>query len=107
LPSLGTVSFTGGHNESELFYRFTSFTDPGSIFRVDLNTFAQQKISQSKLPIKTDDLITDQVWFTSKDGTKVPMFMVRKKDVLASPNDKPNKPIPTVLHGYGGFNTVL
>ena len=52
-------------------------------------------------------MTTDQVWFTSKDGTKVPMFLIRRKDVLKSPNQAPEKPIPTILYGYGGFNQVL
>ena len=50
-----------------------------------------------------DDYHTDQVFYKSKDGTKVPMFLIRKKSTLASLDSKPAKPIPTMLYGYGGF----
>ena len=49
---------------------------------------------------------TDQVFYTTKDGTKVPMFMVRKKRVLPSLSSRPKKPIPVWIYGYGGFNKV-
>lgn len=47
--------------------------------------------------------MTDQVWYTSKDGTRVPMFIVRKKSLLPTINSKPHKPLPTILYAYGGF----
>lgn len=53
------------------------------------------------------DFATDQVFYTSKDGTKVPMFMVKKKTTLPTLDTKPEKPIPTVLYGYGGFNISI
>lgn len=88
LPDLGTIMTSHGkHDSDELFYKFGSFTDPGSAWRVDMNTMEQQKIGVTKLSddsINTDDFTTDQVWYTSKDGTKVPIFMVRKKTTLPS-----------------------
>jgi len=54
-----------------------------------------------------DEFATDQVWYKSKDGTKVPMFIVRKKSNLPSIDDVPDKPLVTLLYGYGGFNVAL
>lgn len=51
------------------------------------------------------DFATDQVWYESKDGTKVPMFIVRKKSALPSIDSKPSAPLTTIMYGYGGFNT--
>jgi len=80
------------------------------MYKVDLNSFEVERIGVTKLAASApniDDLITDQVWFTSKDGTKVPMFMVRRKDVLPTPDSVPETPIPTILYGYGGFNISI
>ena len=55
------------------------------------------------LSLNLTDFTTDQAWYTSKDGTKVPMFLIRKKSVLPSIEKKAKRPIPTILYGYGGF----
>lgn len=109
-PDIGSImGWTGKFDSTELFYKFSSFADPGSIYRVDLNTFEQTTILVTKLAggIDTSDFITDQVWYESKDGTKVPMFCVRKKSVLPDITKPADKPIPTLLYGYGGFSISL
>lgn len=109
LPGLGAIpKVSGDHEDTEIFFQFTSFTDPRSVWRVDMNQMNLQEIMTTKLsnfaPNMTD-FATDQVWFESKDGTKVPMFIVRKKSILPSLDAKPAAPLPTILYGYGGFNT--
>ena len=99
LPEIGTVTgISGKQNDSELFYSFTSFTCPGKIFKLNVNNLQPKVYSTVKLPFKTDEFITDQVFFASKDGTKIPMFVVHKKGLKL---DGLN---PLLLYGYGGFN---
>lgn len=111
LPDLGTVgSIFCKHDSDELFFLFTSFTDPGSSYHVDMNSFAIETVSKTKLSESSPDIsnfVTDQIWYKSKDGTEVPMFVVRKKSTLPSVDQKPEKPIPTILYGYGGFNVPI
>ena len=111
LPDIGSVAaLAGKHDSSEMMFKFTSFTDAGSAWRVDLNTFNTENIGVTKLgdaSIKLEDFVTDQVFYPSKDGTMVPMFMVRKKSTLATTADVPAKPILTTLYGYGGFNISI
>lgn len=104
------VGFSGKHDDSELLYKFSSFTDPGSAYRIDMNTFSEERLHVTKLAEGSPDVtefVTDQVFYNSKDGTKVPMFLVRKKSTLASLDMTPAEPIPTLLYGYGGFNISL
>jgi len=105
---VGAVS--ARHDSKELFFLFTSFTDPGSSYRVCMDTFEVETVAQTKLSASSPDIrefVTDQIWYKSKDGTEVPMFVVRKKSVLPSVDDRPEKPIPTLLYGYGGFNVPI
>lgn len=111
LPDIGTVaSIDCKHDSDELFFMFTSFTDPGSSYRVDMNNYDMNMVTKTKLSENSPDIsqfVTDQIWYKSKDGTEVPMFVVRKKSTLGSVDDKPDKPIPTILYGYGGFNVSI
>lgn len=98
----------GKYNESKLEVKINDFISPGAAYEVDLNTpnFDVKLVRQSELPDKTfksEDFVQDQVFYKSKDGTKVPMFIIRKKTTLGSLDQKPDKPIPTLLYGYGGF----
>lgn len=109
-PDIGSImGWTGKHDSNELFYKFSSFADPGTNLRVNLDTFEQETILMTKLAggVDTSEFITDQVWYESKDGTKVPMFCVRKKSVLPDITKAAEKPIPTILYGYGGFSIPL
>jgi prolyl oligopeptidase len=71
-----------------------------------METYEVKSLRRPKLEhlsLNLADFATDQAWFESKDGTKVPMFLIRKKSVLPSVDNPPEKPIPTILYGYGGF----
>ena len=101
-PSLGTVSSIGGDwDQSEAYFSFSTYHIPPTIYREDTATGQQFVWAKSQIPVDSDKFEVRQVWFTSKDGTKVPMFLVHKKDLL---RDGEN---PTILYGYGGFNISL
>lgn len=102
LPALGTVSsLSGRRNDPDLFFHYTSFTVPGRIYRYNFQTRSLSVWRQPKLPFNPDDYETRQVFYTSKDGTRVPMFLSHRKGLA------PNGKIPTLLYGYGGFNISL
>ncbi len=102
LPGIGSVSgFTGKEDESELFYSFMSFTYPTSNFRYDLATGKSQVFNRPQMAFNPDDYETKQVFYPSKDGTKIPMFITAKKGVTLNGNN------PTLLYGYGGFDIPL
>ena len=99
LPTLGRVGGFGGHNDSrETFYTFTSFTYPPTTFRYDIATGASTLYRKTEVPFDPDRFETRQVFYTSKDGTRVPMFIVSRKG-LALDGQR-----PTLLYAYGGFN---
>lgn len=100
LPGIGTaVGFAGKFEDSETFFSFTSFNRPTTIYRYDVKTGSKSVWAAPKLAFKPDDYKVDQVFYTSRDGTRVPMFIVRKSDVTG--------PAPTLLYGYGGFDVSL
>jgi prolyl oligopeptidase len=103
LPEIGSVGgFSGEKDENEFFYSLTSFTNPNTIFRVEnINEAKPEMYFETKLAVPCKDLVTEQVWYTSKDGTKVPMFIVHKKGIKLDGNN------PTLLYGYGGFNVPV
>lgn len=99
LPGIGQASgFAGGPDATETFYRFGSFTTPNTIYRMDLTNGTSEVFKAPKVDFDPADFVVEQEWYTSKDGTKVPMFIVHRKDVDSS------SPRPTLLYGYGGFN---
>jgi len=102
LPGLGTVGSLDGDDTSGIaYFTYTSFFDPPGIWRCDLTTGTVEPVA---LPANTPDtagLITEQVWYSSADGTRVPMFIIRRADL---PRDGAR---PTLLTGYGGFNIAL
>ncbi len=102
LPALGTASGFGGKKEHKtLFYVFTSFTYPPTIYKYQVEDGTSEIFRKTKVPFNPEDYVTHQVFYTSKDGTEVPMFLVHKKGI--------NKNIknPVFLYGYGGFNVSL
>ena len=101
-PTFGTVSFSTDKDQQEVFYRFNSFTYPGAIFSYDMNT-GNSELLMSAAPegFNPEEYVTEQVFYTSKDRTKVPMFLVYKKGLL---KDGKN---PVFLYGYGGFNIAM
>jgi prolyl oligopeptidase len=99
LPGLGTASgISGRWNSNEAFFSFRSFVTPQTIYRYDVQTGKSELWARPKVPFKSDDFEVKQVWSTSKDGTKVPMFLVHKKGL------QPDGKLPVLLYGYGGFN---
>lgn len=99
LPGLGTASgFTGKRKDRETFYSFTSYTTPTEIFRYDFDKGASALLFKPKAKFNPDDYMTEQVFYKSADGTRVPMFVSYKKGMK---RDGQN---PTYLYGYGGFD---
>ena len=102
LPGLGSASGPEGRWDSdEAFFSFRSYVTPQSIYRYEVATGKTELWAQPRVPFKPEDFEVNQVWYASKDGTKIPMFLVHKKGI------KPNGKLPTLLYGYGGFNVSL
>lgn len=102
LPGLGSTSgFGGKKNDKETFYSFTSFTAPGTIYRYDILSGKSTVFRQPQVDFNPDLYETKQVFYNSKDGTRVPMFITYKKGIKLDGNN------PTYLYGYGGFNISL
>ena len=102
LPGMGTVTgFRGRQEDRETFYRFTGFTTPGTIYRYDVETNSTTVFREPVVGFDPDVYATEQVFYRSKDGTQVPMFITHKKG-LARDGDR-----PTYLYGYGGYNIPL
>ena len=101
-PGIGTASgFGGRQSDTETFYSFASFATPPSIFRYDMVTGQSTLWRQAKVKFQPDDYVVKQVFYSSKDGTKVPMFIAHHKDTTLDGKR------PTLLYGYGGFNISL
>jgi prolyl oligopeptidase len=101
-PTLGTATGFGGKRDyMETFYAFSSFATPPSIFRYDMKTGKSTVFYQAKVKFNPDDYEVKQVFYPSKDGTKIPMFLTAKKGLKLDGSN------PTLLYGYGGFNIPL
>ena len=100
LPAIGNVfSVSGRYDRNEIFFGFQSFTVPPSVYRIDLTGVQSTLWAKVDAPsIDSSQYDVQQVWYTSKDGTKIPMFVVNKKGI------EKNGKNPTLLTGYGGFN---
>jgi prolyl oligopeptidase len=102
LPGIGSAAGFGGKRaDTETFYSFSSFAVPPSIYRYDLITRKSRLIRRSKVDFDPEQYVTEQVFYTSKDGTRVPMFITYKKGIKRDGSN------PTLLYGYGGFNIPL
>jgi len=103
LNGLGTANgFTGKPGDPETFYSFASFNRPAGIYRMDLSTGKMQPFALPKLTFDPNAYVVEQRFYTSKDGTRVPMFLVRKRAVAEA-----GRAVPTMLYGYGGFDIAL
>lgn len=101
-PAIGSASgFRGQASDTETFYSFSSFVLPPTIYRYDLLTGESQEIRQAKVDFEPTQYEVEQVFYESKDGTRVPMFISHKKGIKLDGNN------PTLLYGYGGFNIPL
>ncbi len=99
LPGVGSASgFVGDPDRDEAYYAFTSFTVPNQVYKTSIKRATSELWSEIELPIDTREMEVEQVWYPSKDGTKVSMFIVRKKGIALDGSH------PTLLYGYGGFN---
>jgi len=102
LPTYGTVSFSTTSRSPEVFYAFSSFVYPSASYTYDMATGKSAPLRSSEVAgLNPDDYVTEQVFYTSSDGTKVPMFLTYRKDLK---RDGTN---PVYLYGYGGFNITL
>ncbi len=102
LPGLGSAGgFGGKRHDTETFYSYTSFTTPGTIYRYDMITGKSTVFRQPEVDFNPNDYETKQVFYQSKDGTRVPMFITHKKGIKLDGNN------PTYLYAYGGFNNSM
>jgi prolyl oligopeptidase len=98
-PALGSASgFGGRHDDTETFYSFTNYTTPGSIYRYDVATGKSTLFREPKVDFDPAQFEAKQVFYTSRDGTKVPLMIVAKKGIKLDGTN------PTILYGYGGFD---
>ena len=102
LPTLGSIiETTGKVDQSELFFNFTSYLFPTSVYRYDFTSEQVTQLFAPEIAFNPSDYETEQVFYPSKDGTRIPMFLTHKKGLV---KDGTN---PTLLYGYGGFNISL
>jgi len=102
LPGIGTaVGFGGKRSDTETFYSFSSYTTPGTIYRYDLSSGSNSVFRAPKVSFDPADYETKQIFYRSKDGTRVPMFISCRKGT------KLNGQNPTLLYGYGGFDISI
>jgi prolyl oligopeptidase len=102
LPALGSIpAISGRPADSEFFVDIETFTRPATPFRYDFATGQLAAFTSPRPPVDPDDYETKQVWYASKDGTRVSMFLVHRRDVTVDGER------PTLLYGYGGFNVSL
>ncbi|MCI0363361.1 MAG: prolyl oligopeptidase family serine peptidase, partial [Phycisphaerales bacterium] len=101
-PGLGSAGgFSGKRTDMDTFYGYSSFITPPSTYRYDLVTGKSTLLQQAKVDLNPSEYETKQIFYQSKDGTKVPMFIVHRKDIRLDGSN------PTLLYGYGGFNIPL
>lgn len=101
LPGLGSVGFSSDKDDRECFFTFTSFTVPGAVYRYDIGQNTYSLLRAPKVGFDADAFVTDQVFYPSKDGTRIPMFLTYKKGLKRDGHN------PVYLYGYGGFNISL
>ncbi|MBU1009374.1 MAG: prolyl oligopeptidase family serine peptidase, partial [Bacteroidetes bacterium] len=102
LPAIGTLAgFSGEKGDSLAFFGFTSFTFPSSVYTYNMDSHTSAVYTKSDVDFDPEAYTTEQVFYPSKDGTKIPMFLVYKKGLVKNGNN------PVLLYGYGGFNISL
>ena len=102
LPGVGTASGFGGEkDEKEFYFSFTNYNTPGSTYKYNVETGEYEQYWKPEIDFNPEDYTSTQVFYTSKDGTKVPMIITHKKGLELSGKN------PTILYGYGGFNISL
>lgn len=102
LPGVGSASgFGSKKEEKELYYSFTNYVTPGSIYKYDIETGTSELFRKPNIDFNPENYESKQVFYNSKDGTKVPMIITHKKGLTLNGKN------PTILYGYGGFNVSL
>ena len=102
LPGIGTADgFSGKLDDDDVYYTFSSFTYPSTVFKYNISSGESELYRQPEIDFNPDDFQTKQIFYSSKDGTKIPMFIVYKKGIELNGKN------PTILYGYGGFNISL
>jgi prolyl oligopeptidase len=102
LPGKGTAdAITGDQSDKEAFFVFTSYNVPTEVLRYDVPTNKVEEVRQPKVKFKPADFVVEQVFYKSKDGTRVPMMLAYRKNLLK------DRPHPTLLYGYGGYNISI
>ena len=101
LPGIGTARLDTEHDSKQAFLSFESFNQPDSIYRVDLEAGKRSLWARPDVPFDPSRIVVEQVFYPSKDGTEVPMFVVHSKDLELNGKN------PTILSGYGGFNVSM
>ena len=102
LPGVGTASgFSGKKEQTTLYYSFTNYKTPGTTYSFDVQSGESKVYRKSGIDFNSDNYTSEQVFYTSKDGTKVPMIITYKSDIKLDGSN------PTILYGYGGFNISL
>ena len=101
LPTFGSVGFSSKRDQQEVFYSFASYTFPTSVYSYDMATGESRLIFRPKVALTPENYVTEQVFYPSKDGTKIPMFLIYKKGM------KRDGKRPVFLYGYGGFNASM
>ena len=102
LPGLGQVTgFEAESGDSETFYSYTDFLTPPQIYRYDVRSNSAVLWRKPKIDASTDQYVTEQVFYESKDGTRIPMYVTHRRDMARDGNQ------PVLLYGYGGFNVSL
>lgn len=103
LAGIGSVGgFSGEPGKNETFYSFTSFNRPPTIYRLDMATGERSTFAEPELAFDPERFVVEQRFFTSRDGTRVPLFLMRRRDLAEA-----GAPVPTLLYGYGGFDVSL
>jgi prolyl oligopeptidase len=102
LPGIGSAwGFGGKRRDTETFYAYTSFTTPTTLYRYDLKTGKSTRFRKPEVDVDPSRFETKQAFYTSKDGTRIPMFITHRKGLVLDGKN------PTYLYGYGGFNVSL
>ena len=100
LPTFGSTAVSGKPGQQKVFYSFTSYTVPNTIYAYDLASAKSRVLSAPKVAFRAQDYTTDMVFYTSKDGTRAPLFITHKKGMRLNGKN------PLLLYGYGGFNVT-
>lgn len=101
LPALGSVEFNGTNDDKEIFYTFSSFTYPATIFRYDIDTNESSLYLAPKVNFNPEEFVVEQKFYKSKDGIEIPMFLIHRKDIELNGKN------PVLIYGYGGFNISM